>query len=136
LINGAREVGPNAVFALKREGYTNSDISIKDTLDAITYKGFINFLAKNFAFSMNEFGSSLFTALFLKKAKKLIPDINGSMFVKGTAGVRAQAMDSSGKLLMDFNIIREKNQVHVLNAPSPGATASLAIADHILNEYL
>jgi L-2-hydroxyglutarate oxidase len=78
----------------------------------------------------------LFTALFLKKAKKLIPDINASMFVKGTAGVRAQAMDASGKLLMDFNIIREKNQVHVLNAPSPGATASLAIADHILNEYL
>lgn len=136
LINGAREVGPNAVFALKREGYTNTDISIPDMLDAITYKGFINFLAKNFAFSMNEFGSSLFTALFLKKAKKLIPDINASMFVKGTAGVRAQAMDASGKLLMDFNIIREKNQVHVLNAPSPGATASLAIADHILNEYL
>jgi L-2-hydroxyglutarate oxidase len=136
LINGAREVGPNAVFALKREGYTNTDISITDLLDALTYKGFINFLAKNFTFSMNEFGSSLFTALFLKKAKKLIPDINASMFVKGTAGVRAQAMDASGKLLMDFNIIREKNQVHVLNAPSPGATASLAIADHILNEYL
>lgn len=136
LINGAREVGPNAVFALKREGYTNTDISIADLLDAVTYKGFINFLAKNFAFSMNEFGSSLFTALFLKKAKKLIPDINATMFVKGTAGVRAQAMDASGKLLMDFNIIREKNQVHVLNAPSPGATASLAIADHILNEYL
>ena len=124
------------MFALKREGYTNTDISIADLLDAVTYKGFINFLVKNFTFSMNEFGSSLFTALFLKKAKKLIPDINATMFVKGTAGVRAQAMDASGKLLMDFNIIREKNQVHVLNAPSPGATASLAIADHILNEYL
>jgi len=58
------------------------------------------------------------------------------MFVKGTAGVRAQAMDPAGKLLMDFNIIRDNNQIHVLNAPSPGATASLAIADHILNEYL
>ena len=136
LVNGAREVGPNAVFALKREGYTNKDISITDMIDALTYKGFINFLAKNFAFSMNEFGSSLFTSLFLKKAKKLIPDINESMFVKGTAGVRAQAMDPTGKLLMDFNIIRDNNQIHVLNAPSPGATASLAIADHILNEYL
>jgi L-2-hydroxyglutarate oxidase len=136
LVNGAREVGPNAVFALKREGYTNKDISITDMIDALTYKGFINFLAKNFAFSMNEFGSSLFTTLFLKKAKKLIPDINESMFVKGTAGVRAQAMDPAGKLLMDFNIIRDNNQIHVLNAPSPGATASLAIADHILNEYL
>jgi L-2-hydroxyglutarate oxidase len=136
LVNGAREVGPNAVFALKREGYTNKDISITDMIDALTYKGFINFLAKNFAFSMNEFGSSLFTSLFLKKAKKLIPDINESMFVKGTSGVRAQAMDPSGKLLMDFNIIRDNNQIHVLNAPSPGATASLAIADYILNEYL
>ena len=136
LVNGAREVGPNAVFALKREGYTNKDISITDMIDALTYKGFINFLTKNFAFSMNEFGSSLFTSFFLKKAKKLVPDINESMFVKGTAGVRAQAMDPAGKLLMDFNIIRDNNQIHVLNAPSPGATASLAIADHILNEYL
>ncbi len=136
MINGAREVGPNAVFALKREGYKNTDISIKDALDSLTYIGFINFIRKNFIFSMNEFGSSLFTELFLKKAKKLIPDINATMFVKGTAGVRAQAMDASGKLLMDFNIIREKNQIHVLNAPSPGATASLAIADYILNEYL
>ena len=57
------------------------------------------------------------------------------MFVKGTAGVRAQAMDTNGKLLMDFNIIREKNQIHVLNAPSPGATASLAIADYIIENY-
>jgi L-2-hydroxyglutarate oxidase len=56
--------------------------------------------------------------------------------VKGTAGVRAQAMDSSGKLLMDFNVIREGNQVHVLNAPSPGATAALAIADHVITNYI
>jgi (S)-2-hydroxyglutarate dehydrogenase len=136
LITGEREVGPNAVFALKREGYTNSDISITDTLDSLTYIGFLNFITKNFAFSMNEFGSSLFTSLFLKKAKKLIPDINADMFMKGTAGVRAQAMDPSGKLMMDFHIAREGNQIHVLNAPSPGATASLSIADHILNEYL
>lgn len=136
LINGEREVGPNAVFALKREGYTNSDFSLKDTIDSVTYKGFIKFISKNFAFSMNEFASSLFLEKFLGKAKKLIPDINSSMFVKGTAGVRAQAMDGTGKLLMDFNIIRDGNQIHVLNAPSPGATASLAIADYILNEYL
>ena len=136
LISGEREVGPNAVFAFKREGYSNTDISIKDTLDSITYIGFIKFITQNFAFSMNELSSSLFIEQFLKKAKKLVPDISSDMFVKGTAGVRAQAMDENGKLLMDFNILREKNQVHVLNAPSPGATASLAIADYILNEYL
>ncbi len=135
LINGEREVGPNAVFALKREGYTNKDFSFKDTIDSATYSGFLKFVINNFAFSMNEFFSSLFIEQFLKKAKKLIPDIDASMFVKGTAGVRAQAMDSNGKLLMDFNIIREGNQIHVLNAPSPGATASLAIADYIIENY-
>ncbi len=135
LINGEREVGPNAVFALKREGYTNKDFSFKDTIDSATYSGFLKFVTNNFAFSMNEFFSSLFIEQFLKKAKKLIPDIDASMFVKGTAGVRAQAMDSNGKLLMDFNIIREGNQIHVLNAPSPGATASLAIADYIIENY-
>jgi L-2-hydroxyglutarate oxidase len=135
LINGEREVGPNAVFAFKREGYTNRDFSMKDTIDAATYIGFIKFVANNFAFSMDEFFSSIFIEKFLKKAKKLIPDIDASMFVKGTAGVRAQAMDTNGKLLMDFNIIREKNQIHVLNAPSPGATASLAIADYIIENY-
>lgn len=136
MINGSREVGPNAVFAFKREGYTNRDFSLKDTLDSVTYKGFMNFLAKNFAFSLGELRSSLSESVFIKKAQKLIPDINTSHLVKGTAGVRAQAMDSSGKLLMDFNVIREGNQVHVLNAPSPGATAALAIADHVITNYI
>ena len=135
LINGAREVGPNAVFAFKREGYSNKDFSLKDTLDSVTYAGFLKFIKNNFIFSMNELKSSLLIADFLKRANKLIPDIDDSMFVKGTAGVRAQAMDVEGKLLMDFNIIREKNQIHVLNAPSPGATASLAIADYIIENY-
>lgn len=135
LINGEREVGPNAVFAFKREGYTNLDFSFKDTIDAVTYVGFLKFIKNNFAFSLNELKSSLFISDFLKKARKLIPDIDDTMFVKGTAGVRAQAMDKEGKLLMDFNIIRDKNQIHVLNAPSPGATASLAIADYIIENY-
>ena len=136
LINGEREVGPNAVFAFKREGYKNTDFSFNDTVDSLTYKGFINFVMKNFNFSLGELKSSILISSFLEKARKLIPDIDSSMFVKGTAGVRAQAMDSSGKLLMDFKVVRDGNQIHVLNAPSPGATASLAIADHILKQYL
>lgn len=136
LINGEREVGPNAVFAFKREGYKNTDFSLNDTIDSLMYKGFINFVSKNFNFSLNELKSSIFISSFLEKAKKLIPEIDSTMFVKGTAGVRAQAMDDSGKLLMDFNILREGNQIHVLNAPSPGATASLAIADHILDSFI
>lgn len=136
MINGAREVGPNAVFAFKREGYINKDFSLKDSFDALTYRGFINFLLKNFSFSIGELKSSLFISAFVEKAKKLIPDINSSHFEKGTAGVRAQAMNSEGKLLMDFNVIREGRQVHVLNAPSPGATASLSIADYVIEQYL
>lgn len=136
LINGAREVGPNAVFAFKREGYTNKQISLSDTIDALAYKGFMNFLIKNFSFSMGEFYSSLSTSAFLKKAKKLVPDIDSSHFIKGTAGVRAQAMDPTGALIMDFKIVRHGRQVHVLNAPSPGATASLSIADHVIKEYI
>ncbi len=136
MINGAREVGPNAVFAFKREGYTNLDFSLNDTLESITYGGFIKFLSKNFTFSIGEFYSSISTEAFLKKARKLIPEINSSHFVKGTAGVRAQAMSSEGKLLMDFQIVREGAQVHVLNAPSPGATASLEIADYVIKNYI
>ena len=85
-------------------------------------------------FSLEELSSSIFVDLFIKKAKKMIPEINSKMFNKGTAGVRAQAMDFNGDLIMDFRIVKEGNQIHVLNAPSPGATASLAIADYIIKD--
>ena len=74
-------------------------------------------------------------SIFIKEAQKLIPDVNENMFVKGNAGVRAQAMNSEGDLVMDFNIMAVHNQVHVLNAPSPGATSSLSIADFIIDKY-
>jgi L-2-hydroxyglutarate oxidase len=137
MVNGGREVGPNAVLALKREGYKNTDFSFTDAIEALTYKGFLNFLSKNFKFAMGEFASSLSTKAFVAKAKKLIPDVEEYMFTKGgTAGVRAQAISPRGELLMDFNIIKEKNQIHVLNAPSPGATASLSIAKYIIDNYV
>jgi len=136
LINGEREVGPNAVLALKREGYRNTQVSLEDTWDSLTYKGFTKFVTKNFSFVLGEFSSSLFLSSFLQKAKKMIPDIDSSMFEKGTAGVRAQAMSEQGELIMDFKVERVGNQVHVLNAPSPGATASLAIADYVLENYV
>lgn len=136
LVGGEREVGPNAVLAFKREGYTNRDFSLTDTLDSTTYSGLLQFMRKNFSFALNEFSSSLFMSSFVAKAKVLIPEINESMLVKGTAGVRAQAMDPQGNLIMDFRIMRDQNQVHVLNAPSPGATCSLAIASYILDNFL
>ena len=136
LINGGREVGPNAVLALKREGYSNKDFSFNDTIEILKYEGLRNFILKNFGFTINEFVSSFSTKAFIQKAKKLIPESERYMFEEGgTAGVRDQAISKSGELLMDFNILREKNQIHVLNAPSPGATASLSIAKHIVSNY-
>lgn len=135
LIHGGREVGPNAVLALRREGYTTWDLSIPELWDTLAYKGFWRFLGKNFSFASNEFQSSLRMEAFIAKAKQMIPDIEKNMFIKGTAGVRAQALSPAGELMMDFNVQRIGNQIHVLNAPSPGATASLAIADYILDNY-
>ena len=136
MIDGSREVGPNAVLALKRDGYKRNSFSLLDTYDSLTYPGLIRFVAKNFRFSINEFKSSLFIKDFIAKAQKMIPDVNASMFERGPAGVRAQAISPEGELQMDFNVERSGRQIHVLNAPSPGATASLAIASHIINKYL
>lgn len=136
MINGSREVGPNAVLAFKREGYKNTDFSFNDSFDSLSYRGLHNFICKNFKFSLLEFSSSLSRRSFIKKAKKMMPEIDGSMLQRGVAGVRAQAMNYSGELLMDFRIERTKNQVHVLNAPSPGATSSLAIANYIIHNYI
>jgi L-2-hydroxyglutarate oxidase len=137
MINGGREVGPNAVLALKGEGYRNTEISLLDTFDSLTYKCFLNFFMKNSSFDLGEFLSSLSTSTFVAKSKKLIQDIQAYMFDKeGTAGARAQAICPQGDLLMDFNILNENNQIHVLNAPSPGATASLSIAKYITEKYI
>jgi L-2-hydroxyglutarate oxidase len=132
MTSGVREVGPNAVLALKREGYTAKDIDLRDALDALTYSGLMRFLQKNTSFALGEFVSSLSMHSFINKARAMMPEIAESMLERGTSGVRAQAMDTSGELLMDFNIERVGNQIHVLNAPSPGATSSLAIADHLI----
>ena len=136
MIDGSREVGPNAVLALKREGYSKSSFSFKDSYESITYPGLLRFVGNNLRFSLNEFKSSLFMKDFIAKAQKMIPDVDASMLETGPVGVRAQAISQEGKLQMDFNVMRKGRQIHVLNAPSPGATASLAIASHIINNYL
>lgn len=136
LVHGGREIGPNAVLALKREGYRKSDISLPDTIDALAYPGFLRFVSKNLRFTAGEFASSLSDQAFLGKARKMIPEISLDQLVPGTAGVRAQAVAPDGSLVMDFRILRHGSQIHVLNAPSPGATASLAIAAHIVDHYI
>ena len=136
MINGDREVGPNAVLAFKREGYKNSDISIKDMIDYLSYPGFLNFVRKNFLFCINEFSTSILKSSFLKKAQVLIPEITSNDIISGPAGVRAQGIDLKGNLIMDFDVIKTNNQIHILNAQSPAATCSLAIADYIIENYI
>ena len=136
MINGDREVGPNAVLSLKREGYSNTDISIFEMYDYITYPGFLKFIGKNFLFCMNEFSTSLLKSSFLNKAKILIPELRSEDIYSGPAGVRAQAIKYNGELHMDFEVIRKNNQIHLLNAPSPAATASLSIADYVIENYI
>ena len=135
-IHGYKEVGPNAVIAFHREGYTNKTVSFYDIFDTFTYPGMYKFVLKNFSFSLGQLYSSFFTSSFINQAKKLVPDINKNMVEKGTSGVRAQAMNDSGELIMDFDIKKIGNQIHVLNAPSPGATSCLAIADYIIDKYV
>ena len=136
MIDGSKEVGPNAVLALEREGYNRNSFSFRDAIESVTYPGLLKFVSKNFNFSINEFKSSLFMRDFVIKAQKMIPDINESMLERGPSGIRAQAISPDGELQMDFNIERHGRQIHILNAPSPGATASLAIATHIIENYL
>ena len=136
MINGDREVGPNAVLAFKREGYKNTDISVYDMVDYLGYSGFLKFIGKNFSFCVNEFSTSILKSSFLKKTQKLIPDITNNDIIAGPAGVRAQGIDSSGNLMMDFEIKTHNNQIHIINAPSPAATSALSIADHIIKNYI
>jgi len=136
MIDGSKELGPNAVLALKRDGYFRSSFSFSDSIEIMSYPGLIRFISRNFIFSINEFSSSIFKSSFISKAKKMVPDLNSKMLEKGQAGVRAQAVSAQGELLMDFDILKKRNQIHILNAPSPGATSSLAIADYVIENYL
>ena len=136
MINGDREVGPNAVLAFKREGYKNTDISVNDMIDYLGYSGFLKFIGKNFTFCINEFSTSILKSSFLKKTQKLIPEIRDKDIKSGPAGVRAQGIDSNGNLMMDFDIKTHNNQIHIINAPSPAATSALSIADHIIDNYI
>lgn len=131
MINGGIEAGPNAVLAFKREGYKFKDFSLKDISEMINFPGFWKMGKKYYRTGFNEFYRSLSKSAFVSALKKLIPEINEDDVTPYKAGVRAQAVDSNGNLLDDFRIIESDNMVHILNAPSPAATASLSIGDKI-----
>jgi len=127
MIHGGVEAGPNAVLAFKREGYKHSDISIPDMLTYATYGGFWKMAWKHWPMAIGEFHRSFFKSAFVEALQGLIPEITVDDVKRGGAGVRAQALEPDGALSDDFRIKEAEHQFHVLNAPSPAATASLAI---------
>ncbi len=131
MISGGVEAGPNAVLAFKREGYTRWSFSARDLLDAFSYVGFWRMAGRYWRMGLGELWRSWNKRAFVRALQALLPEITAGDLVPGGAGVRAQALDGDGRLVDDFRIVEARRQVHVLNAPSPAATASLSIGEAI-----
>lgn len=135
-IDDVVEAGPNAVLALKREGYSWKDISLRDIADWAVFPGFWRMGRKQWRNGLTEVRRSLSRPRFLRSLQTLLPGLTDGDIAPGGSGVRAQAVDRTGKLLDDFYLQEAPGMVHVLNAPSPAATASLAIAESIAQRLL
>jgi L-2-hydroxyglutarate oxidase len=131
LIEGGIEAGPNAVLAFAREGYRKTDINLPDLADAMGFSGLWRFLGRHKRMCWDELKRSFSKRLFCQALQRLVPEIRQDDLENGGAGVRAQAMSPDGTLVQDFHLVRRQNALHVLNAPSPAATASLAIGEEI-----
>lgn len=128
MIDGSVHAGPNAVLAFKREGYKKTDFNVRDLCEVMSYRGFWRLARKNFGEGMKELHRSLSKGAFVRCLQKLIPEIQSEDLIPCKAGVRAQALLNDGNLVDDFLMVRGHNSLHVCNAPSPAATASLEIA--------
>jgi L-2-hydroxyglutarate oxidase LhgO len=131
-IQGGVDAGPNAVLAFKREGYRRDDFSLRDFADTITYLGFWRMAGRYWREGAAEFHRSLSKSAFVKALQRLVPEIVSSDLVADGSGVRAQAVGRDGFLLDDFHFVQAGNILHVCNVPSPAATASLPIGQHIV----
>lgn len=131
MARGGVEAGPNAVLAFSREGYTKSNINLRELGETLAWPGFQKVAAKYWRTGLGEMYRSFSKAAFTKALQKLIPEIQESDLIEGGAGVRAQACDRDGGLVDDFLILEGKNVINVCNAPSPAATSSLAIGETV-----
>lgn len=134
MTDGEIECGPNAVFTFKREGYGKTDFSLRDTVDALTYGGTWKLFFNNMSFGINEYRRAFSKKLFLKTLQRMIPSLTMEDIHPGRAGVRALLLSQDGDTRDDFRIEYHGKSIHVLNAPSPAATASLAIGNYIAVE--
>ena len=136
LIHGGIEAGPNAVLAFSREGYKWSNVNVRDLAESISFPGLWKFLAKYPSLCGYEIYRSLSRAEFTRSLQKLVPEIRAEDIERGGAGVRAQAMTPDGRLVEDFHFEEAQGMLHVVNAPSPAATAALAIGRRICDRVL
>lgn len=134
MTDGEIECGPNAVFTFKREGYGKTDFSMRDTWDALTYGGTWKLFFNNMSFGINEYRRAFSKKLFLKTLQRMVPSLTMDDIKPGRAGVRALLLAQDGDTRDDFRIEYHGRSIHVLNAPSPAATASLAIGGYIAEE--
>ena len=135
MTNGEIECGPNAVFTFKREGYGKTDFDLKDTVDALSYSGTWKLFFNNMSFGINEYRRAFSKKLFLKTLQHLVPSLTLDDLRVGRSGVRAMLLNQQGDTRDDFRIETTDRSIHVLNAPSPAATASLAIGDYVADRY-
>jgi (S)-2-hydroxyglutarate dehydrogenase len=131
MVNGDVECGPNAVFTFKREGYGKTDFNFRDSWDALTYGGTWKLFLNNISFGINEYRRAFSKRLFLRTLQRMIPSLTMDDIEPGRAGVRAMLLNQQGDTRDDFRIEYSANAIHVLNAPSPAATACLAIGRNI-----
>ncbi len=131
MIHGGVEAGPNAVLAFRREGYNFWDINVGDTLTYAAYIGFWRMALKYWKTGMGEMYRSLSKSAFVRALQNLVPEITDKDVQRSGSGVRAQALAPNGALLDDFSIVEADHMIHVLNAPSPAATASISIGKTI-----
>ena len=131
MIHGGVEAGPNAVLAFSREGYRKTDLRVRDLADALAFAGLWKFLGKYSSVCWREVRRSFSKELFCATLQRLVPEVQPEDLIEGGAGVRAQAMTPDGSLVEDFHFVEGPRELHVVNAPSPGATASLAIGEEI-----
>lgn len=131
MVDGNIEAGPNAVFTFKREGYGKTDFNLRDAFNAGTYIGTWKLFMSNLGFAYNEYRRAFSKKLFLKTLQRMIPSLEMDDLIPGGSGVRALLLSPDGDTRDDFRIEYRDGSIHVLNAPSPAATASLAIGRHI-----
>ncbi|CAI1974541.1 L-2-hydroxyglutarate oxidase LhgO [Serratia quinivorans] len=136
MYNGKRDVGPNAVLAFKREGYRKCDFSLRDLGEVLGYRGFWKIAGNYLGEGLAEVRRSLSRQRFTENARRLIPELQPEDIQPGPAGVRAQALTPDGKLVDDFHFVKGRRSLHVCNAPSPAATASLEIGREIVRQHL